>query len=291
MENLEYFENLESFLNFLRLNGLNPNGEHIVFVDEFQHSPGSSKILKNLYDHFPNIKLYISGSSSLEIAFRMKESLAGRKSGYHLHPLSFEEFLIFKEEQKFIKYLDNWKPGINLAQSESDNFWNLLEEFMIFGGYPKVVLQKTRNGKIKEIKEIYDSYIKKDIKGFLNIDKILSYNKLIELLAVNIGGLLNINRLSSELSMPRESLERYLFLLEETFILKSIRPFFGNKKKEIIKMPKLYFEDTGMRNFAINNFNPLRLREDAGFILENYIIGNYHHIVDQISITTSWTLK
>ena len=272
VENLEYFERLESFLNFLRLNGLDPDKKCIVFIDEFQHAPDSSRILKNLYDHFPNLKVYVSGSSSLEMASHLRESLAGRKSLYHLHPLSFEEFLVFKRAKKFLKYLENWKPGINLSQSESEHFWHLLEEFLIFGGYPKVVLQKTRNERIKEIKEIYDSYIKKDIKGFLKIDKILQYNKLIEILAINLGNLVNLNRISSELSISRDLLKSYLFLLEETFVIKPIRPFFRNKKKEIIKMPKIYFEDLGMRNLAINNFNPLRQRDDSGSILENYIL-------------------
>lgn len=272
VENLEYFESLESFLNYLKLSGIDPKREHIIFIDEFQHSSQPTKILKNLYDHYSNLKIYISGSSSLAMANHLKESLAGRKSVYYLHPLSFEEFLVFKKERQFLKYLKNWETGLNLSPKENEKVWHLLEEFLLFGGYPKVVLEKTKNEKIKELKEIFDSYIRKDIKGFLKIENIVSYNKLIELLALNTGNLANLFKFSSELSLFRELLEKYLFLLEETFVIKMIRPYFKNKKKEIIKMAKVYFEDLGLRNLALNNFNPLRIRLDSGAILENYIL-------------------
>jgi len=272
VENLEHFESLESFLNYLKLNGINPQKKHIVFIDEFQHSPNATRILKNLYDHYPNLKIYISGSSSLVMADHLKESLAGRKSVYHLHPLNLEEFLIFKKEKQFLNYLKNWKPGINLSPKENEKFWRLLEEFLLFGGYPKVVLQNKREDKIKELKEIFNSYIRKDIKGFLKMENVVSYNKLIELLALNTGNLVNLSKLSVELSLFRELLEKYLFLLEETFVLKIVRPYFRNKKKEIIKMSKVYFEDLGLRNLALNNFNPLRIRLDNGAILENYLL-------------------
>lgn len=273
VENLEYFENLEKFLNYLKLNGLEPDKPHIIFIDEFQHSFGSGKILKNIYDHYPNLKIYISGSSSLAIGDHLKESLAGRKSVYKLHPLNFEEFLIFTQETQFLDYLNNWENNLNLSAKDNERFWHILEEFLIFGGYPKVALQKTKDEKIKELKEIFNSYIKKDIKSFLKIANLLSYNKLIEILALNIGNLMNLHKISAEISIDREILENYIFLLEETFIIKTVRPYFTNKKKEIIKMPKVYFEDLGLRNLALNNFNPFKIRPDAGFILENYLLG------------------
>ncbi|MDA2921975.1 ATP-binding protein [Patescibacteria group bacterium AH-259-L07] len=273
VENLEHFENLENFLNYLKLNGLDPSGRHYIFIDEFQHSPNPTKILKNLSDHYPKLKLYISGSSSLAMSSRLKESVTGRKSTYNLHPLNFEEFLLFKKENQLLKYIKNWNPGINLPPQENKKMWHLLEEFLIFGGYPKIVLQKTKNEKIKELKEIFDSYIKKDIKEFLKIKNIISYNKLIEILALATGNLVNIHKISPQLSLERKLLENYLFLLEETFIIQMVRPFFKNKKKEIVKMPKVYFEDLGLRNLALKNFNPLKLRFDKGAILENYILG------------------
>lgn len=273
VENLEHFISLESFLNYLKINGLDLKKPHYIFVDEFQHAPDPTKILKNFYDHYPNFKIYASGSSSLEMADHLKESLAGRKSVYHLHPLSFEEFLVFKQEKEFLKYLKNWQKDLNLSPKQNEQIWHLLEEFLIFGGYPKVVLSKSRENKIQELRDIFNSYIRKDIKGFLKLENIISYNKLIEFLALNIGNLANLFKISSELSLTREIIEKYLFLLEETFVIKLVRPYFKNKKKEIIKMPKVYFEDLGLRNLALQNFNSLSRRLDAGFILENYVLG------------------
>ena len=273
VENLEHFENLEAFLGYLKLSGMDPQERLFVFVDEFQHSSQATKILKNLYDHYPRLKIYVSGSSSLVIANRLKESLAGRKSVYHLHPLDFEEFLVFKQEKSFLKYRQNWTPGLNLSPRENEKIWKILEEFLTFGGYPKVVLSPGKERKIRELRDIFNSYIKKDVKGLLGGGSISAYNKLLELLALNTGNLVNLFKFSAELSYSRETLEKHLSLLEETFVIKMIRPYFKNKKKEIVKMPKVYFEDLGIRNMILNNFNPLKLRFDSGAILENFLFG------------------
>ncbi|MBU4482325.1 ATP-binding protein [Patescibacteria group bacterium] len=270
-ENLESFNTLANFLNFLKISGIDPKSRVFIFIDEFQHSPNATAIMKNLSDHYPNLKIFASGSSSTEIYRTLKETLTGRKIVYKIHPLSFEEFLEFKGEEKYLNYIKNWTPKINLGEAETDNFLKLLEEFLIFGGYPRVVLQNTYEEKISRLKEVYESYIKKDIKGIIKSDNILSYNKLIEVLAVNNGKLLNINKISSQTGFLRREIEKYLFLLNETFVVRSINPFFTNKLKEITKMPKIYFEDTGLRNLAINNFNNLVKREDNGILLENFV--------------------
>lgn len=270
VENLDSFSALANFLNYLKINGIDPKKRAFIFVDEFQHSPSAAVIFKNLSDHYPNLKIFASGSSSTEIYKSLKETLTGRKIIYKIHPLSFEEFLLFKGEEKYLAYIKNWKPDINLNEAETNIFLKLLEEFIIFGGYPRVALQKTYEDKISRLKEIYDSYIKKDIKGILKSENILGYNKLIEFLAVNNGNLLNINKIAAQTGFLRKEIEKYLFLLNETFVIRIINPFFKNKLKEITKMPKIYFEDTGIRNLAINNFNNLIKREAGGILLENF---------------------
>ncbi len=270
VENLENFGSLTAFINYLKLSGIDPQKRAVVFIDEFQHSPNASVILKNSSDHYPNLKIFASGSSSVEIHKSLKETLTGRKIVFSIHPLNFEEFLLFRREKKYIDYIKNWQIGINLSEAETDIFLKLLEEFIIFGGYPRVALEETYDGKIIRLKEVYESYIKKDVKGILKPENILSYNKLIEILAVNNGNLLNINKIASETGFYREEIEKYLFLLEETFVIRLARPFFKNKLKEITKMPKVYFEDTGLRNLAINNFNNLSKREDGRVLLENF---------------------
>lgn len=270
-ENLESFSTLANFLSFLKISGIDPQRRAVVFIDEFQHSPTATAVLKNLSDHYPNLKIFSSGSSSTEINKSLKETLTGRKIVYKIHPLSFEEFLQFKGEEKYLNFIKNWTPEINLGEAETDNFLKLLEEFLIFGGYPRVVLQNTYEEKISRLKEVYESYIKKDIKGIIKTDNILSYNKLIEILAVNNGKLLNINKIAVQTGFSRGEIEKYLFLLYETFVIQNINPFFSNMLKEITKMPKVYFEDTGLRNLAINNFNNLVKREDNGILLENFV--------------------
>ncbi len=271
-ENLESFSTLANFLNFLKISGIDIQGRAVVLIDEFQHSSTATAVLKNLSDHYSNLKIFASGSSSMEINKSLKETLTGRKIVYKIHPLNFEEFLQFKGEEKYLNYIKNWTPEINLGEAETDNFLKLLEEFLIFGGYPRVVLQNTYEEKISRLKEVYESYIKKDIKGIIKTDNILSYNKLIEILAVNNGKLLNINKIAVQTGFSRGEIEKYLFLLNETFVTHGINPFFTNKLKEITKMPKIYFEDTGLRNLAINNFNNLAKREDNGILLENFTV-------------------
>lgn len=285
-ENLESFSTLANFIGFLKISGIDPQDRAVVFIDEFQHSPTATAVLKNLSDHYSNLKIFASGSSSTEINKSLKETLTGRKIVCKIHPLSLEEFLEFKGEKKYLNFIKNWTPEINLGEAETDNFLKLLEEFLIFGGYPRVALQNTYEEKISRLKEVYESYIKKDIKGIIKTDNILSYNKLIEILAVNNGKLLNINKIAVQTGFSRGEIEKYLFLLNETFVIQSINPFFSNKLKEITKMPKIYFEDTGLRNLAINNFNNLAKREDNGILLENFVASE----ISKLNLTI-WDLK
>ena len=271
VENLEHFSSLNNFFSHLRLNGISPNEKAVIFIDEFQQVQDSTKLLKNLYDHYKNFKFYVSGSSSLSIQDKMKESLAGRKTVYHLHPLNFFEFLTFKEDSELLKIFQNWEEDVVLSESVAQKFYFNLNEFLIFGGYPKVVLENNKERKILSLKDIFDSYVKKDIKGFLRMENIVAYNRLLELLAADLGNLLNLNKLTAEIKITRDFAEKFLFLLEETFIINLLRPFYANPKKEIIKMPKIYFEDTGLRNLAINNFNFLDIRQDKGTLIENFV--------------------
>ena len=122
------------------------------------------------------------------------------------------------------------------------------------------------------IKDIYQSYVEKDLVDFLRVDNIHVFNKLLILLANQIGSLLSVDRLSKSLKISRNQTERYINILENTFIIKRIYPFYRNYKKEITKTPKIYFMDLGLRNFVINNFNALALRNDRGDLFENFYL-------------------
>ena len=145
-----------------------------------------------------------------------------------------------------------------------------LEEVLLYGSYPGVALEKGKLEKKLSIKDIYQSYIEKDLVDFLQVTNISSFNTLLGLLANQISNLLNIENLSKAARMPRKETERYITILESTFIIKRLNPFHRNYKKEITKTPKIFFLDLGLRNYAINNFNQLPLRNDHGELFENF---------------------
>ncbi len=256
--------------------------KNYVFIDEIQYLDYPSNFLKYIFDHFKQIKFIVSGSSTLEIKKKFTDRLTGRKSLYILYPLSFEEFLVFKNKSFLIRDRLNLSAIINKnfkISSENKKRFSFsqkevlkyFEEFVIFGGYPKAVLIKNKKDKFSVLKEIQGTYVRKDIKDLADIENITAFNNLIEIVASQSANLLNYDELANTLSLNRKTLEKYLFLLENTFIINLLKPFFTNKRKEISKMPKIFLADTGMRNALIQNFNALDLRPDKGALIENFV--------------------
>lgn len=269
-DHMEIFSSYSNFLSYF--NQIITSERRVyIYLDEFQKIPHINKVLKIVHDHHENVKLLVSGSSSLEIQKKVEESLAGRKKVIEVYPLSFREVLRFNKEDELLSVFDNFSLNASVIPF-FDRFFNLFMDYSIWGGYPKVVIAKNKNEKIFELEDIYKSYIEKDIKSFLRDENVIAFNKLLKLISVNIGSLSNLNILTQQLGIARVTLERYIFILENTFIIKKVNPYFKNKLKEISKMPKLYFHDTGLRNYAISNFNQLVYRSDGGFLLENAIL-------------------
>lgn len=270
--NFEKVSSFENLINTLTVAGYEENQKEpfYLFLDEFQRYKDLSLIMKNVYDTFDNIKIYASGSSSLTIKHHVQESLAGRKLITLLHPLDFEEFLWFKESSIAIKNTKKLS-GKDLHTSTA-SLLALLKEFIVFGGYPEVVLQKTKEKKIEILKSIFDLYVKKDLVEYLNINNILQVKKLIEFLAINNGQKIKYDEIAELCSLKLKEVKDYLEVLQETYLIYIARPFFTNKNKELVKIPKIYFIDNGVRNFFINHFNPVGLRDDAGFLFEGYVL-------------------
>src|SRR6056297_614491 len=271
--NLEKGESLEKFRDFLYLNGYTEKSERFyVFVDEFQRAPSLANIFKNIYDHYENIKIIASGSSSLTIKNNLKESLAGRKFIFEIYPLDFEEFLIFKQDEKALDYYKNI-PKLKSSDAELPELLNkYLNEFLVFGGYPEVALNNGKETKKKLLRSIFDLYIEKDIMIFSDIENIPAFKKILEILAVNNGQLINYDKLSREAGIHNKTVRSYLSLIEDTFIVKEVRPFHSNKSKELTKTPKYYFLDIGVRNYFLNNYSDLQKRVDKGQIWETYVL-------------------
>src|SRR3989344_5568135 len=275
MSNYEKVSSFESLSNLLKLNGYEENQKRFfyLFLDEFQKYPSLVKVMKNAYDNLSNVKIYASGSSSLTIKNQVQESLAGRKIINEIFPFDFEEFLMFKDKNNLVQNIKNIRKlkGENLSSSLKE-YEKLLEEFMIFGGYPEVVLKTSKEDKIQVLSSIFDLYAKKDLVEYLKIEKILPVKRLIEFLAVNNGQKIKYEEISKVCSLSYNEAKRYLEILSETYLIREIRPFFTNKNKELVKIPKIYFIDNGVRNYFINNFNDLKLRDDCGFLFEGFIL-------------------
>lgn len=270
--NFEKVNTFENLVNTLKLAGYEESQKDFfyLFLDEFQRYSDLSTVMKNVHDSFDNIKIYASGSSSIMIKDRVQESLAGRKIINILYPLDFEEFLWFKESK--INARNTRKLSGEGLHKPTSALLELLKEFMVFGGYPEVVLQKSGKDKIEVLRSIFDLYVKKDLVEYLKVGKILQIKKLVEFLAINNGKKIRYDEISALCSLSYKEVKDYIEILQETYLVYVLKPFFTNKNKELVKVPKVYFVDNGVRNFFINSFNPAGLRDDEGFLFEGYAL-------------------
>lgn len=283
------------FKEYLVFSGADPLKDFVVMIDEVQYLDDPSHFLKYVADLEPSIRLIITGSTSIQIK-KFKDGLTGRKKSFHLFPLDFREFVLFKEKRHLISVLEQFNlKGIVSNKMEIDPqrilpFKNeleiLFEEFILFGGYPKVVLAGSRDEKLKELQELFETYELKDVNTLFNVGNIAAFRNLFRLMAGNIGNLLNVNEVSRILGIGRDTVKRYLAVLENSFVVHSLPPFHTNIRKELTKMSKLFFLDTGMRNFAVKNFTEVNFRPDRGSLFENAIFNELYKnlgIIDQLS--------
>jgi len=238
--------------------------EGYVFIDEIQRKEDAGIFLKGIYDMNLPYKYIISGSGSVELKRKIHESLVGRKRIFELNTLSFEELVNFRTKYRYEKKL------LDFLRLEPERARLFLDEYLLFGGYPRVVLAKNISEKQLEISEIYQSYLEKDIAYLLQIKKTDALSKLVRIIAAQPGSLINFSELSSILGISTQTVKDYLWYLEKTFILNRVTPYFRNVRKEIRKSPVYYFYDLGLRNYAIGGFGNLNL-PDIGFVFQNFI--------------------
>jgi len=272
LENPEYLDllnkNPELFVAFLKsYHNWADDKRIVVFVDEIQYLNNPTNFLKYIYDHYPNIKLIVSGSSTLEIRGKLKDSLVGRLIKFEIFPLSFEEFLIFKGKQNLANIIGK-HIDFEIINNELRFYF---EEFVTYGSYPKVVLANDINLKKAYLKQIYDTYILKDIKDIGKIRELEKFNKLIRILANQAGSLVNVSELSKTVGVAMNTMNEWIFLLENTFVIKQITPFSGNLRGELTKMPKIFFIDTGLKNCIENTY------EITGSSFENSFFAYINH--------------
>lgn len=252
MKILEMFEHeIEDFIK------TEIEGYNYVFIDEIQYADESGKRLKYIYDKY-HTKIFISGSSATELSLKSMKYLVGRVFLFELFPLSFKEFLNYKEPE----LLKSEKPGKVLLERINKH----LQEFLIYGGYPRAVIG---NDKRTVLKNIYNTYLLKEIKEILNLTEDYKLSKLLEALAQQIGGIINYNELSNITEFSYHELKRYMNILDNTYICKEARNYHTNKRQELKKSPKIFFIDTGFRNMVLENFS--EKRSDIGELHENFV--------------------
>lgn len=235
----------------------------VAFLDEIQRKENAGLFLKGLYDMNLPYKMVISGSGSIELKEKIPESLMGRKRVFDISSISFREFVNFETEYRYDERLDDF------FSLEKEKTLSFLSDYMNFGGYPRVVLEKEAIEKNRALDEIYQSYVDKDIR-FLGVEKIDAFNNLLKLLASQIGNPVNYTELSNTLNISAMTVRHYLWFLEKTYIIEKVTPYARNMRKEISKAPIWYFGDCGFRNYALRILGRVPFGEE-GFLFQNII--------------------
>jgi len=243
----------------------------ILLVDEVQYLKNPSNFLKYHYDVNGDwLKIVATGSSAFYLDTKFKDSLAGRKRIFELFPLDFEEYLRFKGFPDWIKEWELMRTNPDYISLSYREIFHLFEEYLTYGGYPAVVLEKDRNEKKEILNDLVKTYLKRDVMDS-NQSDYLKVIQLLKVLANQTGQLVNTNELSNTLRFANTTVENYLYVLQKCYHINLIRPFYKSLRKELTKMPKIYFHDLGFRNSLLNQWQSSPERPDRGQHIENYL--------------------
>ena len=225
-------------------------GKHkYIFIDEAQRIEGIGLTMKIISDQFKDVQLFSSGSSSFDLANELNEPLTGRKWEYQLFPISWEEF----------------EANNGYLHGEQQ-----LENRLLFGLYPDVL--NNPGEEINILRNLVNSYLYRDILAYSNLRKPEILDKLVQALALQVGSEVNYTELGQILSVDKNTVGRYIEILEKGYVIFKLGSFSRNLRNEIKTNKKIYFYDNGIRNMIIGNFDPLDLRQDKGALWENFLI-------------------
>lgn len=237
-------QNLEALKEYIGDNEL-------IVIDEAHLIPNIGINLKLMVDNVPDIRIIITGSSSFDLANQIGEPLVGRKFTYLLYPISFLE-------------LKPLMSGFEIG--------HVLEKVLVYGSYPEVMSKISKKARIQTLSEITNSYLFKDILIFEGLKNSTTLLNLLRLIAFQIGSEVSLSELGNSLGIDKKTVARYLNLLEQTYIITPLHPYFTNRRKSVIKKNKYYFLDLGVRNTIIGNFNSITQRNDLGALWENFLV-------------------
>ncbi len=242
----------------------------LIVLDEAQRIPDIGMTLKIIYDEHPKLKIIATGSSSFDLSNKINEPLTGRKIVYRLYPLTYKE--------------------LSDSRSVMDSR-RLLSRVFRFGSYPSVILNNDRIA-LENLNEIVSSYLFKDVLQFQHLKKPDILIDLLRLIAFQISNEVSYTELARKLRVDQTVIQRYLQLLEDSFIIFRLNALKKNLRNEIGKSRKIYFWDLGVRNVIIQNTNPVELRDDIGALWENFCIAErqkvLHNILPSLARSYFW---
>jgi hypothetical protein len=221
----------------------------LFIIDEAQRVKGIGLTLKLIADTLKDVQVIATGSSAFDLRNELEEPLTGRKIVIELFPISTQEMV------NHTSYIEEKR---------------MLEQRMIYGMYPEIINNPTDAKKL--LKELSDSYLFKDILSYKDIRQPDALRKLLTALSLQVGSEVSYNELGNLIGLDKETVERYIDLLEKSFVVFRLTSLSRNGRNELKKSRKIYFYDNGVRNAVINNFNPLSLRADVGDLWENFMI-------------------
>jgi len=227
------------------------SGYDAVFIDEAQRIPEIGLSVKIILDNFPDLKVIITGSSSLDLASKISEPLTGRIYSYKLFPISYGELRVTNTPYEIETQI---------------------EERLVYGSYPEIFSLKSIKEKTKYLQNLTNTYLYKDLLEFGNIRNSSKIHDLLKLLAFQIGSQVSLSEIGSALGIGKDTVARYIDLLEKSFVVFRLKGLSRNLRKEVVKMDKIYFFDLGIRNILIDNLKPLKDRNDSGQLWENFLI-------------------
>lgn len=258
-----FFATQEALIKKLRL--VFGSAPGTVFIDEIQRRENAGLFLKGLHDHDLPHKFIVSGSGSLELKEKIGESLSGRKRIFEMLPVTFSEFVNFRTSYQFDGRLAEFF-AVETGVTQS-----LLEEYLAFGGYPKIITTDRLEEKTAALREIISSYLERDISIWLKVDKLEGFSQLLKILASQCGRLINYSELANTLDLSMATVKNYLWYLEKTFIIKRLSPFSRNARHEITKAPIVYFHDLGWLNYFRGQFGQPVSLSNQGFTFQDFV--------------------
>ncbi|MBX3747701.1 MAG: ATP-binding protein [Verrucomicrobiae bacterium] len=220
----------------------------LLFIDEAQNVPEIGRVLKLLHDEFPRLRVVASGSASFDLRRKTGEPLTGRQVVFHLFPFALAEL----------------KPGATTVRQ-----W--IEHGMIYGCYPEVVLTVSPEKKRAALRQLAADHLLKDLFAQVNVNRDRLHD-LLRLIALQVGSEVSLHELAGAVRLDVKTVDRYLGLLEDAFVIFRLGGFSRNLRKEVGKSRKIYFTDPGIRNALLDAFHPPTLRDDLGRLWENYLL-------------------